>query len=310
MDVTGWRICSAARPGCARYRGALRGDRADRPGGGGGDRGRGVGTGAVRRRSLAERRWPIPRALAGRGAALAPGPTRTLELLGLETIGALAGVPRRSLARRFREADNPLDALDRMLGRKAEPLTAAPFEAPPRATIRLAEPVADPSAAAQALDLLVPKLVEHLATRRLGVRRLVLCGYRVDGEVAMAAAATALPTREARHLQRLLADRTERARSRLRLRRLPARGELVRAVGRGAGSLVDEPRGERQVAELVDRLTVKLGADKVRRPVARGATCRNGPAAGSMSRPRPSRSPARAHGCRAPPGAAPCRRPV
>ena len=38
-----------------------------------------------------------------------------------------------SLARRFREADNPVDALDRALGRKPEPLTAVPADRPPRA---------------------------------------------------------------------------------------------------------------------------------------------------------------------------------
>ncbi len=202
---------------------------------------------------------------------LPPGPTRTLELLGLKTIGQLTGVPRRSLARRFREADNPLDALDRMLGRKAEPLTAAPCEAPPRATIRLAEPVADPSAARQALDLLVPKLVAILAARRLGVRRLLLCGYRVDGEVAMAAAATALPSRDARHLQRLLADKTEELDPGFGFDAFLLEASWCEPLGAAQDSLVDEPRGEREVAELVDRLSVKLGADKVRRPVARGS---------------------------------------
>ena len=210
---------------------------------------------------------PLPIAALRLGA----GPTRTLELLGLKTIGQLAGVPRRSLARRFREADNPLDALDRMLGRKAEPLTAAPCEVPPRATIRLAEPVADPSAAAQALELLVPKLVEQLAARRLGVRRLVLCGYRVDGEVAMAGAATALPSREARHLKRLLADRTGELDPGFGFDAFLLEASWCEPLGTAQESLVDEPRGERQVAELVDRLTVKLGADKVRRPVARGS---------------------------------------
>jgi len=202
---------------------------------------------------------------------LPPGPTRTLELLGLKTIGQLAGVPRRSLARRFREADNPLDALDRMLGRKAEPLTAAPCEAPPRATLRLAEPVADPSAAAQALGLLVPELVEQLAKRRLGVRRLVLCGYRVDGEVAMAGAATALPTRDASHLRRLLADKTGELDPGFGFDAFLLEASWCEPLGARQDSLVDEPRGERQVAELVDRLTVKLGAEAVRRPVARGS---------------------------------------
>ena len=66
---------------------------------------------------------------------LPPGPTQVLERLGLKTIGALAEVPRRSLARRFREADNPLDALDRMLGRRPEPLSATPAEPPPRSDL-------------------------------------------------------------------------------------------------------------------------------------------------------------------------------
>ena len=217
--------------------------------------------------SLADLLAPLPVA----ALRLPPGPTRTLELLGLKTIGQLAGVPRRSLARRFREADNPLDALDRMLGRKAEPLTAAPCEAPPRATIRLAEPVADPSAARQALDMLVPKLVAILATRRLGVRRLLLCGYRVDGEVAMAAAATALPSREAKHLRRLLIDKTDELDPGFGFDAFLLEASWCEPLGAAQDSLVEEPRGERAVAELVDRLTVKLGAGKVRRPVARGS---------------------------------------
>lgn len=218
-------------------------------------------------KALADRIAPLPVA----ALRLGPGPTRTLELLGLKSIGQLAGVPRRSLARRFREADNPLDALDRMLGRKAEPLTAAPFAAPPRATIRLAEPVADPSAALQALDLLVPKLVALLVERRLGARRLVLCGYRVDGEVATADAATALPTRQPAHVKRLLVDKTATMDPGFGFDAFLLEASWCEPLGAAQDSLVDEPRGQRQVAELVDRLTVKLGADKVRRPVARGS---------------------------------------
>jgi protein ImuB len=218
-------------------------------------------------RPLTERLAPLPVA----ALRLGPGPTRTLELLGLKTIGHLAGVPRRSLARRFREADNPLDALDRLLGRKAEPLTAAPFAAPPRATIRLTEPIADPSAALQALDLLVPRLVALLVERRLGARRLTLCGYRVDGEVAMADAATALPTREPAHVKRLLIDKTATMDPGFGFDAFLLEASWCEPLGAAQDSLVDEPRGERQVAELVDRLSVRLGADRVRRPVARGS---------------------------------------
>ncbi|MBA2771734.1 MAG: DNA polymerase Y family protein, partial [Sphingomonas sp.] len=102
---------------------------------------------------VAARLAPLPVA----ALRLSPPAVRTIERLGLKTIGTLAGIERRSLARRFRDADNPVDALDRALGRKPDPLTAEPTQQPPRATLRLAEPVADPSAAVQALELLIPR---------------------------------------------------------------------------------------------------------------------------------------------------------
>ena len=198
---------------------------------------------------------------------LPPNVVRTLERLGLKTIGALVGVPRRSLARRFREADNPLDALDRMLGRKPEPLTAAPVDPQPRALLQLAEPVADPSAAAQALALLVPDLVRQLEARRLGARRLVLAGYRVDGAVEVAAAACAIATREPRHLLRLLADKTDTLDPGFGFDAFALEAWLCEPLDPAQDGLVGGPPPAIEVARLVDRLSVKLGADKVRRPV-------------------------------------------
>ena len=43
--------------------------------------------------------------------------------------------------------------------------------------------------------------------RHLGARRLALTGFRVDGSVAAVAVATAIPSREPKHLARLLADK-------------------------------------------------------------------------------------------------------
>ena len=199
---------------------------------------------------------------------LPAGVTRTLERLGLKTIGALAGIERRSLARRFREADNPLDALDRALGRRDEPLTAAPFEAVPRALLRLAEPVVHPEAGAQALDLLVPRLVAELETRKLGARRLVLAGYRVDGEVAAAAAGCALATREAKHLRRLLADKAGTLDPGFGFDAFTLEASWCEPLGAVQDGLIGGPPPALEVARLVDRLSVKLGPERVRRPVA------------------------------------------
>jgi protein ImuB len=191
---------------------------------------------------------------------------RTLERLGLKTVGSLAEMPRLALARRFRGAEDVVDALDRMLGRKPEPLTAAPADPPPRALLKLEEPATHPEAASQALEQLVPMLVARLEQRRLGARRLSLAGYRVDGSLAVASVATAIPSREPKHLQRLLADKAAALNPEFGFDAFALTAEWTENLGAAQDSLVEEPNGERELARLVDRLTVKLGPSAVRRP--------------------------------------------
>ena len=200
---------------------------------------------------------------------LEPAIVRTLERLGLKTIGALAGVPRRALARRFRETDNPLDALDRALGRKPEPLIMTACEPPPRSLLRLQEPATYPQAAAQALERLIPDLVGKLEARRLGARRLALTGFRVDGSIAVASVATSIPSREPKHLHRLLAEKAAALDPEFGFDAFALEASWTEALGTAQESLVEEPSGTRDIARLIDRLCVKLGPDRVRRPRAR-----------------------------------------
>ena len=195
-----------------------------------------------------------------------PEATRTLERLGLKTVGTLAGIERRSLARRFREADNPVDALDRALGRKPEPLTAVPVDRPPRALLKLEEPATHPEAPVQALEPLIPDLVRQLQHRHLGARRLALIGFRVDGSVGVASVATAIPSREPKHLQRLLSDKAAALDPGFGFDAFALEASWTESLSSAQESLVEEPSGTGEVAKLVDRLTVKLGPDKVRRP--------------------------------------------
>jgi len=195
-----------------------------------------------------------------------PDTVRTLERLGLKTIGALIGVPRLALARRFRGAEDVVEALDRMLGRKPEPLTAAPADPPPRALLKLEEPAVHPEAASQALDRLIPMLVRKLEQRRLGARRLSLAGYRVNGSAGAASVATSIPTREPKHLHRLLADKAAALDPEFGFDAFTLTAEWTEELGAAQESLVEEPSSERELARLVDRLTVKLGPKAVRRP--------------------------------------------
>jgi len=193
---------------------------------------------------------------------------RTLERLGLKAIGALLEMPRLALARRFRGGEDVVDALDRLTDRKDEPLTAVPREVPPRAALRLEEPATHPEAASQALERLIPKLVRELQERHLGARRLSLLGYRVDGSVAAASVATSIASRDAKHLQRLLIDKAATLDPEFGFDAFALQAEWTEELGAAQESLVEERSSERELARLVDRLTVKLGPRRVRRPQA------------------------------------------
>ena len=199
---------------------------------------------------------------------LEPDTVLTLERLGLKTIGALQEMPRLALARRFRDGEDIIEALDRALGRKPEPLTAEPVEPPPRALLKLEEPAAYLEAASQALERLIPELVSRLEQRHLGARRLSLTGYRVDGSIAVASVATSIPSREPKHLARLLADRAAALDPEFGFDAFALQADWAEYLASAQDSLVEEPGGERELARLVDRLTVKLGQRAVRRPQA------------------------------------------
>ena len=193
---------------------------------------------------------------------------RTLERLGFKTIGALAGVSRLALARRFRGAEDVVDALDRMFGRKLEPLTAEPGNPPPRALLKLEEPATYPEAAGHALERLIPSLMRQLEQRHLGVRRLTLTGFRVDGTIAQASVATSIASRDPKHLQRLLADKAAALNPEFGFDAFILEARWTESLSSAQESLIEEPSGERDIARLIDRLTVKLGPASVHRPQA------------------------------------------
>lgn len=199
---------------------------------------------------------------------LDPETSRTLERLGLKTIGALLDVPRLALARRFRGAEDIVEALDRALGRKPEPLTAALVDPSPQAALRLEEPATYPEAASQALERLIPGLVRQLQERHLGARRLTLHGFRVDGSIATASVSTAIASREPKHLQRLLGDKAAALDPQFGFDAFVLVSGWTENLTAAQESLVEEPSGEHELARLVDRLTVKLGPCAVKRPQA------------------------------------------
>ena len=128
-----------------------------------------------------------------------------LDRLGLKRIGDLYRMPRAALAQRF--GDIVARRLDQALGQAGEPLSPLPPVLARRARLAFAEPIATPEDLARALRRLVADLCRGLAAEGAGARRLELACYRVDGAVERAAIGTARPSRDPRHLARLLEEK-------------------------------------------------------------------------------------------------------
>jgi protein ImuB len=209
----------------------------------------------------------------GEAEALAPLPLAALRVeeavlaaasrLGLSTVGELLPLPRGPLQRRF--GRTLLLRLDQALGRAGEALEPVVPEDPPMATLRLLEPIATAEAIAEALRLLMARLIETLARDGLAARTLTLLCERVDGRVERIAIGTARPTRDGAHLLRLLSMRIETIE--------PGFGiETMRLVAGRAEPLAPEQlSGEKaaaDIAPLVDRLAGRLGGRRVYRATA------------------------------------------
>jgi protein ImuB len=168
--------------------------------------------------------WALARYGAAARVVIAPGTARAalallpvaglrlpaesvlaLERLGLARIGDLYPLSRAALAQRFGEA--LASRLDQALGQDGEPLSPLRVQPARRSRLAFAESIATPEDLARALALLVEELCRGLAAEDTGARRLALACYRVDGTVERAAIGTARPSRDARHLTRLLAEK-------------------------------------------------------------------------------------------------------
>ncbi len=194
-----------------------------------------------------------------------------LQRLGLKTVGDLAAVPRLGLARRFARAalaDNPLLRLDQMTGHLAEPL--APPDAPPvfRATVRLAEPILDPT---HHLPALCADLGARLAAGNQGARKLWLTVYRTDGEVSRISAATAAASRDAAHLAFLFRDRLQAIKPGFGFDLITLEAPVVEPLALTQTRLGGGQDSTLALSQLVDRLTTRFGAAALSRPGLRAS---------------------------------------
>jgi protein ImuB len=191
---------------------------------------------------------------------LPPALVITLRRLGFERVDDLTRLPRAVLARRF----GPLvgQQLDRAHGTTAEVL---PFLSP-EPVMQQREAFLEPLLTAEGLSIAISRLMVPLCAQMesagLGARRLDLLFHRVDAQVVALRIGTVQPSRDATHLTRLLAERLDTVD--------PGMGvEAMQLIVPVAQPLYwqqqDSTTGPQDVGRLVDRLSSRLGRDRVYR---------------------------------------------
>jgi protein ImuB len=190
-----------------------------------------------------------------------------LQRLGLKMIGALAAVPRLSLARRFVRSPlpaNPLLRLDQATGALAEPVASVDAPRRMRAEARLAEPIQDPT---HYLPSLCEGLCAQLAHAGLGCRKLHLTVYRTDGEVSMVDLVIAAPSRDARHLHGLFKGKLDRINPGFGFDLITLDAGMVEPLGTLQTQLDGAAEHDLQLPQLIDRLAARFGAKAIQQPV-------------------------------------------
>ncbi len=127
-----------------------------------------------------------------------------LNDLGIEHIEPLYALPRQVLRARF--GQNLVKRLDQALGMLDEPIAPnAPLPGQ-QAQLIFADPIMSSEALLPSVKRLVKQLAVGLEAAGLGVCRLTLALYRVDGSTASLSIGSLHPTRNIKALSRQLAD--------------------------------------------------------------------------------------------------------
>ncbi len=197
---------------------------------------------------------------------LPPAVAATLVRLGLRVVGEVMAIPRPALAARF----GPLVTarLDQALGTVDEPISPKQPPVAHRVHLAFTEPIARTEDVTVATRHLLERLAGRLERERLGVRRLELAAFRLDASAQRLVIGTSRPSRDPRHLLRLLAEPLSGLEAgfgieMLRLSALEVGEQSAEQAGFVGTSLSDD------LAGLLDSLGNRLGFDRMARLVPR-----------------------------------------
>jgi protein ImuB len=216
-------------------------------------------------------------------AALAPLPVEALRLepeiatllrrLGLKRVGQLHDLPRASLERRFHAketAEAVLLRLDQALGRRKEPRVPLLPEPDFVARLPFPEPLVTHDGVLTGIEHLAAALCAKLARAGRGCRRIALWIARADGSSTVIEAGLSAPSREVKHLLRLIEDKVETIDMGFGVDLMSLSALVTESLPLAQVALT-ESDARLSPQPLIDRLVNRLGARAVRRLVPRAS---------------------------------------
>ena len=201
-----------------------------------------------------------------------PGIAAELTRMGFARVEQLIATSRAPLVKRF--GAGLMTRLDQALGQRPEPIEPIFPPEIPRCRRRLLEPIGTAEAFTQVIGDLAASLVRKLTRASTGVRRLDLIFHRVDGQAQAIRVGTAKPTRDARHIAKLLAQKLETVDPGMGVEAMTLVASLTEPLGSAQGEgLLSAQRKGPDLAALVDALANRFG---------QRALCRTIPQPGTM----------------------------
>ena len=192
---------------------------------------------------------------------------RGLERAGLKSIGDLAARPMAAIAARF--GPSAVLALRRLLGEEAAPTTPLRATAPLRFERSFAEPVALQATIAACFRDLLLQAAQVLEQRALGGRAFRLILHRSDGLRQHLDITTSQPTRDPAPVLRLFDERIAALADPLDpgfgYDRITLLVPATQPLSARQSELEGEGEEDHALADLVDRLSTRLGAERIYR---------------------------------------------
>lgn len=190
--------------------------------------------------------------------------TDRLYRLGLTKIGSFMNMPRGALRRRF--GPSLLLRLDQALGQAIEGVTPVRPIEPYHERLPCPEPVRTAIAIEYALRNLLEQLCKRLADEEMGLRKAVFNSYRIDGHIQSIDIGTARPSRNSAHLFKLFEIKICRIMPGLGIELFALEATVVEPFSPNQEALWNVTANrEMELAELLDRIAVKVGADAIHR---------------------------------------------